>query len=863
MSYTPPANPQPYLPGVSWVTKAASSPVASLSDINSVASTASATQAQVSGDNAPLRVLYGRPRIGAQVPTVLTYQGNLIMLLVWGEGEIEQIESVTVGDAVLPAGITLTHYNGTAGQTADPTLVAAFAAQGITYADNLPGIAYTVAEVPPNITSGFPVFQAIIKGLKILDYRTGLTAWSDNPALATADFETSTVYGRRRTVNVASVIASANHCDELCGTEKRRIIDLAIDNVSPSEQWMEALRTYAGCFLSQEGGETLLIPDKPGAVEMSFGYSVAPKIKKITKLQKKGIRQIPTVMEVRYTDTSVLPWAEKSAWSYAAGVLAGTTPRRPAQVSLLGITRYSQACREADERRKKLELSDLYVEFAAFDEALKVQVGMIIDLTEPNYGLTAKQARVMDAQISEPGRWAIAALEYDPAAYSNAQVAAPTYVDTLLPDPASPPAVTLNPLAEEVFQMENGTWSSRFRITWSAATYPYLAYYRVELWAGATLIHAGRADDAVWPTPAIQEGVIYTAKVASVSSIGSTGIWATQAALAQGKMLIPGDVASISGFEAGGTSYFAWPKAIDIDVWRYELKYGPVGGTYAAATLLDLVDGLRYQTEIIPPGTWTVHVKAVDSVRQLSTNAATCSITVTLDANSFLISIYDQTNPTVVNMAEYRLAPTDPSRYWVTDDGVPWDTKFSAAMDSYTSPLATYHNSVAGAWRGEAEDFGLLLSGTWTGNADTTILTGNPSSHIELSDDTVVWNTSPTTSAKDKARFARLFHQSNGTDTLGVKMGTQQVKLAAIPRSEVCPVASPATSSASGPVTLTMAHAYVKATNIGITLLGTTAASYKVDNIIVGATTSFDVYVFDVVGNKIACQFLWKFDGVY
>jgi hypothetical protein len=357
--------------------------------------------------------------------------------------------------------------------------------------------------------------------------------------------------------------------------------------------------------------------------------------------------------------------------------------------------------------------------------------------------------------------------------------------------------------------------------------------------------------------------VIYTAKVASVSSIGSTGTWATQAALAQGKMLIPGDVASISGFEAGGTCYFAWPAAIDIDIWRYELKYGPVGGTYAAATLLDLVDGLRYQTDIIPPGTWTVYVKAVDSVRQRSINAATCSITVTLDTNAFLIATYDQTNPTVANMAEYRLAPTDPARYWITDDGVPWDTRFPAAMDSYTNPLATYHDPVAATWRGEAEDFGLILSGTWTGNADTTILTGNPSSHIELSDDAMAWNTSPTTSAKDTARFARLFHQSNGTDTLGVKMGTQQVKLAAIPRSEVCPVASPATSSASGPVTITLTHAYVKATNIGITLLGTTAASYKVDNIIVGAITSFDVYVFDVAGNKIACQFLWKFDGVY
>lgn len=875
--YTPPASPQPYLPGVSWTTPA--SPVASLSNLNAVASTPRETQAQVIGENAPLRVVYGERPIGAQVATALIHGNDLILLLVWCEGPIQQIVSLTVNDVAPPAGITFTHYHGTAGQTADPTMVAAFAAQGVTYADALPGIAYTVAQIPQNTVSGWPSFVALIQGRLLYDARLDSTAggdgthraddsstwtYSDCAALALGDFEASTLYGQGRTVNAASLIAAANFDDELCGegeaAEKRRIISLAIDTVNTCDLWQEALRTYAGCFVSQEGPEVFLVPDKPGDVEFSF---TASNVKKITRMVKRGVRQMPTVMEVRYTDTSTWPWAEKSAIAYADGVLEGATPRRESRVSLLGINRHSQAMREAIERLNKLLLCDLYLEFDAFDECLSLRMGSIVDITHPR-GLTAKKIRVMNLQMTRPGRWNIAALEYDPAGYSNVVTAAPTYADTALPDPAAPPAVTGLAMAEEVFQLGNGTYSSRFRVTFDAVTYPYIEYYRAELRAGDTLIHTSRLDAAEWATPAIQEGVIYTAKVAVVSSVaGIVGAWATQSATAQGKQLLPGDVPSVSAFEAGGTVYGSIEPAVDIDIWRYEWKYGPVGGTYDAATLLDLVDGLRYQTAIIPPGTWTVHVKAVDSIRQRSAAAASCSVTVTLDANAFLISTYDQTNPTVANMAEYHLAPTNPARYWVTDDGVPWDIKFAAAMGTYTEPLATYHDPVTATWTGEPEDFGLLLSGSWTGSADTTVVNGAPSSHIELSDTTAVWNTSPTTAAKSTARFARLLHRSDGTDTLCVKAGTQQVSLSAIPRTEVCPVASPASSSATGPVTITLAHAYVKATAIGVTLLGTTAASYKVDNIIVGATTRFDVYVFDVAGNKIVCQFLWDFNGVY
>lgn len=852
-----------YLPNVSWATQpvasAPSSPVASQAAINSVATPQQETQAQVAAENAPLRIVYGRARLGAQVADMLTYQNDLIMLLVWGEGEIEQIESITVNDEVAPAGITLTHYNGTAGQTADATLIAAYASHSITYADALADTAYTVARIPANVTSGFPNFAAIIKGKKILDTRTSTTVYSDNPALALRDFCASTRYGAGRTVDSASTSAAANFCDELVGTtpnqEKRRLTGLVIDNVQPCQNWIETLRTYAGCFISQEGADLKLIPDTTRATDRSF---TAAQIKAGSlKLKKRGVQNVPTVMEIRYTDTSLVQWAEKSAIVKAAGVDAGTTPRRESQISLPGITRYSQAVREATERLNKLTLSDLSAEFVAFDEALKVQVGDVVGVTHP-IGLTAKLLRVTSASIVEPGRYAISAFEYDPAAYSDAVTAEPTYNDTTLPSPSEPPAVTSVTMTEEVYQLENGTYASRFRVTWSAATYPYLSHYRCELWAGETLIHTSTAREAVWATPVIQEGINYTAKVAAVSAIGSTGTWATQSAIAAGKALIPGDVPSISVFEAGGRVYISWEEAADIDIWRYDVRYGAVGGTWETATSLDHVDALRLQSDQIPVGTWTIYVKAEDSVRQYSANAATCNVTVTSDAAAFLVDTLHQTNPALTNMAEFSLGRTDTNRYFVTEDGVMAATKFPNVANTYGNIAATYHNSVTSTWLGEAEDFGQELGGQWTGNATVTDLSGSHISYLGHSLAGSVWTYLTGLSQKINARWARLKHEALTTATLRVTIPTQSIRVDAIPREEV----GTGTSSATGAVTITLTNDYVATKKLTISAQGTTARIATFDNIVLGNPTTFDVYVFNDAGAKIASPFRYEFQGV-
>lgn len=862
-----------FLPKVNWAKPEL--PVTPRDTLNGSAVSAVDTQSSIAAENAPLRVIYGQVRLGPLIANVLPYGGGNVVLAVWGHGEVDSVVSYTVDDKAAVTGVTGTHYTGTAGQTVNSTLVSAFAAQSppITFTDAMPGICYSVFFVPTGASSGFPRLNAIIKGLKVYDPRKDSTnggtgshrfatpstwEWSDNPALCLTNFLTDTVYGCKRTVNWPSVISVANDNDVLAsGIEKTRTLNLALETVQPVASWIDTLRTYAGCWVVQSGVDLKLVSDKVRSSVANILHA-SGHILTLDTLTKRGVQSTPTVMTITYTDTSTLPYKNATAVVKAAGVDAGTTPRRESSVSLPGINRYSQATREATERLNKLLLNDLSFNLGVFDEQLNLEVGDVVSVTHP-LGLSAKQMQIMGV-AGEYGRYNLSLTEYDPAVYNATVATAPTYTDTDLPSPASPPTPTGVTMVEEVFQLETGIWSSRWRITWSAASYPFLKHYRAELWAGAVLIHTASPTTTEWPTPAVQEGINYTAKVAVVSSIGATSSWATQSATAAGKTLIPGNVPSISAFEAGGTVYVSWEPAVDIDIWRYEVRYGAVATPWAGTILLDRVDSLRLQSDQIPTGTWTLHVKALDSILQYSTTAATVNVTVTSDASAFLVSKYDQTAPTLTNMAEFALARTDSNRYFVSEDGVMASTKFPSTASTYGSIAATYHNSMTSTWLGESEDFGLDLGGNWTGTANVSDISGTHISYLgtAMSATPSTWAYVAGLSQKLNARFARIKHESLTTATLKVVIPEQSIRLDAVPRDEV----GTGTSSAAGPVTVTLANVYVACKKLSITPEGVTARSATYDNIVLGSPTTFDVYVFNDSGVKIASAFRYEWQGV-
>ena len=818
--------PTKFLPNVPWTTPA--TPVAPRDTLNGSARDPIDIQSNLAAENAPLRVLYGRVRLGALIANVLRVGSGLVILAVWGHGEISSVVDFTIDDKAPASGVLATHHMGTSNQAVDATLVSAFAQQSpaITFTDTMPGVAYSVITVPDGASAGFPRIAAVIDGLKV--WTGAARVWSDNPAYCLADFVTSTVYGCGRNVDWTNVASVAVDCDALVGTapyqEKTRTLNLVLDTVQQVKSWVETLRTYAGCWVVPNGTALKLVSDKPDVSVMTFDHA-AGTIQKLQGLKKRGVQSMPTVMTVNYTDTTSIPWKQGTATAYARGVLDGTTPRRESSVSLPGVTRYSQAYREAVERLNKLLLNDLSCDLQVFDEALSIEFGDIVTVTDP-IGLSAKQLRVMNVG-GEYGRYTFGLVEYDPAVYCPVVTTTPTYADTALPNPSAPPAVTGVAMLEEVFQLQNGIWSSRFRVTWSAATYPFLDHYRCELWAGSTLMQTTRVSTPEWATAAVKESVAYTVKVAAVSSIAAVGTYATQTGTAEGKYLVPSDVPQVSAFEAGGRVYISWQPATDIDIWKYEVRYGAVGVGWAAATILDRIQALRLTSDQIAVGTWSIYVKAIDSVNQYSTNAATCTVTVTSDSTSFLVNTLNSTAPALTNMVEYALARSDATRYFVSDDGVAFGTKYSAALGTYTNALASYHASMTSTWLGESKDFGMLLGGQWTINGSVADVSGSHTTSLGTSTDGATWAYTAGASQKLNSRFARIKHEALGTATLQVQIPTQSIRIDAIPRSET----GSDTSSASFGKTQYLTNDFLLSKSITVAPQGSAATNWTYDNV--------------------------------
>jgi hypothetical protein len=92
--------------------------------------------------------------------------------------------------------VTINFHLGSPDQLADADLVSA--STRWTDQHRLRGIAYMYIKMEydqDTFPNGIPIFTATIKGKKVKNPATGLTTWSDNPALCLRDYLTSTGYG--------------------------------------------------------------------------------------------------------------------------------------------------------------------------------------------------------------------------------------------------------------------------------------------------------------------------------------------------------------------------------------------------------------------------------------------------------------------------------------------------------------------------------------------------------------------------------------------------------------------------------------------------------------------------------------------
>jgi hypothetical protein len=539
-------------------------------------------------------------------------------------------------------------------------------------------------------------------------------------------------------------------------------------------------------------------------------------------------------------------------------------------VRLNGIQRYSQARREAIERYNKLTLADLSFQATVFDTGIKHSIGDVVEMTLPFGGITGKQMRVMAVTGAGPGLWNLDMREYQPNAYSTAVETRPTYSDTELENPNDPPDLTALSATQDLYQVENGIWLVRAALTITPPTFFWTAGYDIEVWEGTTLVHTGHTVQTTYRTPALQDLKTYTVKARLVSTIGATGAWKETSFTADGKTATPGDVPSISGFEVAGEVYLTWGAASDLDIWRYELRWGDPGtGSWANSQLLDRVDALRYVSRgVLTAGTHRIWIKAMDSVRQYSTNAVYVDVTVTIDPDA-LQTIYDLFTPgTPTDMSSTTFGMGNDT-YYITEHGNSVASIFTADPlgTSYDAqPVAAYQSNATNEYLTSIWDASVDLTGDWTcelvyekfstdGTCVLTLQLATTAAYPVFTDYT-------TLPVKTTARYARL--KVSGTGEFKIKAGSESVTCYAVTQKEY----GVKSCAATGTNTVSLDNAYFKYRSITLTPVeaGTTAIIAVADNIVLdpdgSPVNSFDIYTFDAAGARIAADVAWKFEGV-
>ncbi len=233
------------------------------------------------------------------------------------------------------------------------------------------------------------------------------------------------------------------------------------------------------------------------------------------------------------------------------------------------------------------------------------------------------------------------ALDWHPSNAAHADYAP----NTNLANPwnvAAPTALALESGTDVLAIRGDGTVQTRLKATWTAPADAFvLSGGRIEVqlkkssdsaWIAAASV-AG-ADTAVYLLD-VEDGVAYDLRLRAVNGMGATSAWLAVAGhVVQGKSAPPSDITSFSVQQNGDVCTFQYGAVSDQDLGGYEMRFAaqdPSGNIdWERATVITrLTRGTLITNAALPPGPWTVGIKAVDTSGNYSLNAKTYNITVT------------------------------------------------------------------------------------------------------------------------------------------------------------------------------------------------------------------------------------------
>lgn len=625
----------------------------------------------VAANDAYIPVIYGFRRTGVlRVFTEVhgTENERITVIEVVSEGPINDVVRVYLDEVqAWPVPLSqfasgglfsLVRHFGTDDQTVDTYVNGLFPGKWLSTATGV-GIAYfhmTLIFSPDAFPSGFPQVTAEIAGREVYDPREGspsVYAYSQNPALCIRDYLTNTRYGcaiPEAVIDEESFIEAANFCDELVdypvsgspsfAQHERYKLDGRIDTgISPLENLNAMLSACRGMLIYSAGRYKLLIDKAETPTTFEFTEDNIVGAWSITLGSKKN----------RYNRVKANWFNPEKNWEPDLAVYDNAADRSAdngllleRELELPYTINFHRAQRLAQIEQKQSRFGDM-IEFTATIAALQVEVGDVVPITHSTPHYEGKLFRILKMEMLNTDEVRVTARAYSAAVYTTDSLTVEDLAaGNALPDPfanLSIGSVTATSGTADLLLNGDGTVVPRIRLTWPAMANQFIVHFEVQFaqsnvsptaWTDVPPVLGATATEAfVLP---VTDGVAYDVRIRPRNTLGVAGTWVyVLGHTVIGKTAPPSDVTGFSAQQNGANVNFRWDQVSDDDLAGYEIRYNDEGVTdWASAQVVTAVTrGTAITNGFVPPGSWELLIKALDTSGNPSTNAASYSITVT------------------------------------------------------------------------------------------------------------------------------------------------------------------------------------------------------------------------------------------
>lgn len=419
-------------------------------------------------------------------------------------------------------------------------------------------------------SGGIPNVTATVQGQKVYDPRDSSTAYSTNPALCIRDYLTSSEYGwgiPDAEIDDDSFEDAANYCDETVNTTgyngTRFTCNVALDTNADRDRNLSILKACCRAELVHQGGKYRIIIREPKAAE-SFEITEDNIVGDVEWLRAGS--DAPNSVTVRYVDPSQEYQVREVTWP-EAGAANGFLTADNDFLSELFIdspaTQNYYIAQQLGMTTLRELREDITIGVTVKEEALKLQIGDVVQFTHETVGFDQKEFWVAGMGISPDATCRLILREYSSAAYTlDTQNTEPSVPGSELPDPftvAAPTDLTVTSNAATAIPTQDGQYVPALAVAWTRSTHTFLLHYEVQYKLSADSdytpwANAGRDDTATVISP-VTDGSNYDVRIRAVSTTDVASEWTTVSSTTAGTQLPVGaDALAVSLRETARTA---------------------------------------------------------------------------------------------------------------------------------------------------------------------------------------------------------------------------------------------------------------------------------------------------------------------